>query len=151
MSILDFDPSRSDARDDLDLLVEHIHTVYPIVLYGKMRDPWHRKIQKMLAGYRITPTPLIVDIDQRRDWHTFESVLHRLLDVNELPQLVIRGKVIGSYHHLLDLKDTGTLALTLQDHGGITLIDAVKKKKGIKERERLENERILQPAPIIGD
>ena len=55
LSILDFDPSRSDARDDLDLLIEHIHTVYPIVLYGKMRDPWHREIQKMLAGVPYHP------------------------------------------------------------------------------------------------
>ena len=103
----------------------------------------------MLAEYRITPSPLIVDIDQRRDWHTFEAVLDRLLEVDELPQLVVRGNVIGSYHHLLDLRDKGKLASTLEEQGGITLIDAVRRKKGLKEKERLENERILQPAPIM--
>ncbi|ORX39927.1 hypothetical protein BD324DRAFT_615560 [Kockovaella imperatae] len=145
-TVLDFDPSHENARDDLDLLVEHVNTVYPLVLFGKMRDPWHREIRKILHSYRIYPEPLIVDVDQRRDHHVFVPLLQRLLDTPDLPQVLIRGQVIGSYHEILAMKDSETLVPTLEGYG-LSVRD-LKKRKGVRERERVENERILGPAPI---
>ena len=141
--VLDFDPARADARLDLDLLVEQVNTVYPLVLYGKLRDPWHREVKAMLAEYKITPAPLIVDVDQRRDHDVFVPLLARLLDSEELPQLVLRGRTLGSYHDLLEKRDTGSLGDLLEE-GGLTVRDQ-KAKKGIKERERKEVSSVGSP------
>ena len=45
--VLDFDPARASARDDLDLLVSEINSIYPVVLFGKMRDPYYREIKDL--------------------------------------------------------------------------------------------------------
>jgi hypothetical protein len=148
-AVLDFDPARPNARDDLDLLQTEVNALFPVVLFGKMRDPWHREIKKVLAEYKITPSPLIVDVDQRRDHLLFIPLLSRLLNTTELPQLLVQGKSLGSYHDILEMKDKGTFRKTLEASGAVTVRDAKKKKKGIKEAQRMENERILGPKPIV--
>lgn len=134
--ILDFDPSRPEAQHNLDLLVEQVNAVYPLVLYGRLRDPWNREVKKMLGQYKITPAPLIVDVDRRRDHEIFIPLLARLLGSDELPQLVLRGKSLGSYHDLLDMRDSGDLS-GLLENGGLVVRDR-KHKKGTKEQERHE-------------
>lgn len=114
-----------------------------------MRDPWHREVQKILAEFKITPAPLVVDVDQRRDHLLFLPVLARLLKTEELPQMLLLGESLGSYHDIIALKESGRLRETLESSGHVSIRDAKKKKKGVKERERLENERILGPEPVI--
>ncbi|WVF72210.1 hypothetical protein IAT40_007022 [Kwoniella sp. CBS 6097] len=147
--VLDFDPAHPNARDDLELLQNEINTIYPIVLIGKMRDPWHREIKRMLADYRIIPAPLIIDVDQRRDHSIMIPLLARLLGTSELPQLLLQGKSLGSYHDILDLRDQGVLKETFEGSGAVSMRQLKKKNKGLKEKERIENERILGPAPIV--
>jgi hypothetical protein len=148
-AVLDFDPARPNAREDLELLQAEVNALFPIVLMGKMRDPWHREIKKMLADYKITPSPLIIDVDQRRDHLLFIPLISRLLGTTELPQLLLQGKSVGSYHEVLEMRDKGTFRETLESSGAVTVRDAKKKKKGVKEEQRVENERILGPNPII--
>ena len=124
--------------------------MYPVVLMGKMRDPWLREVKKMLAEYVITPTPLIIDVDQRPDHLTFIPLMARLLGSSELPQLLLQGVALGSYHEVLDMRDAGKFRSTLEASGAVSVrLRDAKKKKGVKERERIENERILGPAPIV--
>lgn len=147
-AILDFDPTHPHARDDLDLLKEEIHTLYPLILFGKMRDPWHREVKKMLAEYKIIPAPLIIEVDQRRDNSVLSATLARLLGTNELPLLTLFGKNMGSYHDVLGLRDAGELKSVLEA-GGLSVKPAKKNKKTVKEKQREENERILGPRPIV--
>ena len=148
-AILDFDPSRDDATEDFEFVKTETNTVYPIVLFGKMRDPFHREIQKVLAEYKITPSPLIVDVDQRRDHLLFIPLLARLFGDSELPQLALAGESLGTYHDVLAMRDSGKLRTTLEASGLVSIRDIKKKKKGAKERERLDNERVLAPKPIV--
>ena len=147
--ILDFDPTTENAKQDMQLLQDEINSLYPIVLFGRMRDPWHREVRGMLAEYKITPAPLLVDVDQRRDHHAFAGILARIFGTKELPLLVLNGVALGSYHDVLALREAGTLKSRLEANGGVSVRVAKKKKKGVKERERKENERILGPKPII--
>ncbi len=78
-------------------LEREIWGMFPIVLVGKMRDPWHREIKKMLAGYRISPPPMIIEVDQRSDATHLVPLLARLLESDELPQVIVGGRTIGSY------------------------------------------------------
>ncbi len=71
--------------------------MFPIVLVGKMRDPWHREIKKLLASYKISPPPMIIEVDQRSDVEHLVPLLARLLDSDELPHVLVGGKTIGSY------------------------------------------------------
>lgn len=146
--ILDFDPTHPNARDDLDLLKDEIHTLYPLILFGKMRDPWHREVKKMLAEYKIVPAPLVIELDQRPDSGVFAPLLARLLGTNELPQLTLFGKSLGSYHDVLNLREKGKLKSTLEA-GGLSVKAAKKNKKRVRETEREENERVLGPRPIV--
>ena len=135
--VLDFDPTRAGAREDLDLLINEINTIYPLVLLGKMRDPWHREMKQILSEFKITPAPLVIDIDQRRDHRVFIPLLARVLGNYELPQLLLHGKPLGSYHELVELKEKGKFASILED-GNVLVQNVKKKKKGVKERERIE-------------
>jgi hypothetical protein len=114
-----------------------------------MRDPFHREIQKVLAEYKITPSPLIVDVDQRRDHLLFIPLLARLFGNSDLPQLTLAGDLVGSYHDVLEMKDAGTLRTKLEASGLVRIREIKKVKKGARERERLDNERVLAPKPII--
>ncbi|WWC89983.1 uncharacterized protein L201_004913 [Kwoniella dendrophila CBS 6074] len=150
--VLDFDPTHSNAKEDLILLQQEINTMYPIILIGKMRDPYHREIKRILSEYKITPSPLIIDVDQRRDSEIIIPLFSRLLDLgdkDELPQLVLQGKSLGSYHDILNLRDQGKLIEMFEENEHISISQLKKKKKGLKEKERIENERILKPAPIV--
>ncbi|WRT67191.1 uncharacterized protein IL334_004157 [Kwoniella shivajii] len=147
--VLDFDPTHPNAKEDLALLQNDINAMYPIILIGKMRDPWHREVKRMLAEYKITPAPLVIDVDQRKDHSTITPLLARLLDTQELPQLVLHGKSLGSYHDVLNLRDEGILREKLEESGSITVKDLKRKKKGSREKERIELERVLKPAPIV--
>ncbi|WWD10087.1 hypothetical protein V865_008220 [Kwoniella europaea PYCC6329] len=153
-TVLDFDPTHPNAREDLLLLQNDINTMYPLVLIGKMRDPYHREIKRILSEYKISPSPLMIDVDQRRDHQVIIPLFTRLLGIEsekDLPQLVLQGKTLGSYHAILDLRDKGELKEVIEKSGSIQIreVGGKKKRKGLKEKERIENERILKPAPIV--
>lgn len=47
------------------------------------------------------------------------------------------------------MRDSGKLRTVLEASGLVSIRDIKKKKKGARERERLDNERVLAPKPII--
>ena len=131
-----------------------------------MRDPWHLEIQKILTEIRITPSPLIIDVDQRQDHLLIIPLLTRLLcgvsdeekrELTELggschvefPQLTLAGESLGSYHDILALQNSGKFRSTLEASGLISIRDIKKVRKDAKERERIYNERVLAPKPIF--
>ncbi|WVQ86239.1 hypothetical protein IAT38_008407 [Cryptococcus sp. DSM 104549] len=148
--ILEFDPSTPNAPKDIDILQWEVNTLYPVVLFGRMRDPYHREIKKILASLNMAPAPLVIDVDQREDSHVFIPVLERLLGSSKLPQLLLQGEVVGDYHEVMDMVAAGKLKDKLVGSGAVTARDqkAKVKKRGLKERERQENERVLRPRPI---
>ncbi|UOH81406.1 hypothetical protein LQV05_004075 [Cryptococcus neoformans] len=148
--ILDFDPLHPNARDDLHLLQTEINALYPLVLFGRMRDPHHREIKRLLSEVKITPAPLIVEVDQRKDRNVFIPTVARLLG-DELPVITLQGKRLGGYKEIMAMHETGTLNDRLQKGGAVLVREIKKKMKGIKEQERIENERVLGPAPVVGD
>ena len=107
-----------------------------MIIFGRLRDPRHFEIKKILAHLRITPTPLVVDVDQRRDHEVFIPVLARLLGTPELPQVLLQGEKLMSHTDILAADDDDTLIGTLQD-AGLT-VSRKRKIKGAKEWERLE-------------
>ncbi|WVQ71734.1 hypothetical protein IAR50_001275 [Cryptococcus sp. DSM 104548] len=145
--ILDFDPSSPRARSDLALVQSEVNTLYPVVLFGKMRDPKHRALKHVLAGVKMSPPPLVVEVDQRRDQGVFIPTLARLLGNDELPQITLQGKPLGSYEQVMEMHEQGKLFEALEG-GGVEVRELKKKSRGQKERERLENERILGPGPV---
>lgn len=148
--ILDFDPLHPNARDDLHLLQTEINALYPLVLFGRMRDPHHREIKRLLSEVKITPAPLIVEVDQRKDRNVFIPTVARLLG-DELPVITLQGKRLGGYKEIMAMHEAGTLNDRLQKGGAVLVREIKKKVKGIKEQERIENERVLGPAPVVGD
>ncbi|KIR59947.1 glutathione transferase [Cryptococcus bacillisporus CA1873] len=148
--ILDFDPSHPNARDDLLLLQAEINALYPLVLYGRMRDPRYREIKRLLSEVKITPAPLVIEVDQRKDHKVFIPTVARLLG-DELPVITLQGKKLGGYKEIMAMHEAGTLKDRLQKDGAVLVRELKKKKKGVKEQERIENERVLGPAPVVDD
>lgn len=147
MSVLvGFDPSAAGAADDLEFLKEEVITQHPLVLFGRMRDPWHHEVVSVLDQWKITPSPLIVEVDQRRDAATFEPVLERLFGTDELPQLVLAGQTIGGAQEVLGM-ETDDLKDKLEKSGLMTVAEKKKKKNDLAaQRER--QHRLLHPDPI---
>jgi hypothetical protein len=102
----------------------------------------------MLADYKIIPAPLIIELDQRKDNAVLTPILARLLGTNELPLLTLFGKTLGSYHDVLEMREKGEFKSILES-GGLSVRDAKKNKKRIKEMQREELERVLGPKPIV--
>lgn len=76
-------------------------STYPVILFGAMRDPYHREILKIMSGFVISPPPLIIELDQRSDMDTLIPLLTRLLSTDKLPQLVLGGKAGGTYKDII--------------------------------------------------
>jgi hypothetical protein len=96
--VLDFDYTRpATARDDLAALVYDTFHMYPVVLFGQMRDPYYREMRKLFSSYVVHPPPLVIEVDQRSDEAIIVGLLKRLLGVEELPVLMLNGKSAGSW------------------------------------------------------
>ncbi|ODO10777.1 hypothetical protein I350_01375 [Cryptococcus amylolentus CBS 6273] len=146
--VLDFDPASPRARADLELVQSEINTLYPLVLFGKMRDPRYRKLKSLLSQVKISPPPLVIEVDQRRDQTVFIPTIARLLGTDDLPQITLQGKSLGSYEELVEMHTAGTLFSQIEATGAVEVKQLKKKSRGERERERLENERVLGPAPV---
>ncbi|ODN83202.1 hypothetical protein L202_01389 [Cryptococcus amylolentus CBS 6039] len=146
--VLDFDPASPRARADLELVQSEINTLYPLVLFGKMRDPRYRKLKSLLSQVKISPPPLVIEVDQRRDQTVFIPTIARLLGTDDLPQITLQGKSLGSYEELVEMHTAGTLFSQIEATGAVEVKQLKKKSRGEREKERLENERVLGPAPV---
>lgn len=147
--ILDFDHTRPAARSDMRQLELDMMGLFPVILFGKMRDPQHREIMKMLSQYKIDPPPLVVEVDQRADADYLIPTLARLLGTKQLPQVVLNGHAAGGYKAIqaaFDGKDFKELIAT--SGAEVTEKKTKKKAKYAKMAERAENERVLGPRPI---
>ncbi|ODN98493.1 hypothetical protein L198_03738 [Cryptococcus wingfieldii CBS 7118] len=146
--VLDFDPASPRARADLELVQSEINALYPLVLFGKMRDPRYRELKSLLSQVKISPPPLVIEVDQRRDQTVFIPTIARLLGTDDLPQITLQGKPLGSYEELVEMHTAGTLFSHFEATGAVEVKELKKKSRGERERERLENERVLGPAPV---
>ncbi|KLT38632.1 hypothetical protein CC85DRAFT_289348 [Cutaneotrichosporon oleaginosum] len=141
--LVGFDPAAPDAANDLEFLKDEVIAQYPLVLFGRMRDPWHQELVRALDQWTIVPAPLIVEVDERGDMATFEPVLERLLGSAE-PQLVLAGTSLGSAQDLLG-GDIEELRGKLVDSKLVSVSPAKKKKKHAAQVEKERNHRVLRP------
>lgn len=97
----------------------------------------------------LLPGPAIIQVEYRRmshcnlasldalahvhilaDEEVLKPLLHRLTGTDELPLLLIGGKVIGSAQEVRYMHSKGDLARAITKAGAI--VDGAKKKKGRK-------------------
>ncbi|KAJ9104742.1 hypothetical protein QFC19_003883 [Naganishia cerealis] len=176
--VLDFDYTRSTAADDLEALVHDTYTMYPVVLFGQMRDPYYREMRKLFSAYVVTPPPLVIEVDQRADEQVLVGLLKRLLGIKELPVLMLNGVSAGPWSKIQEyvvrawrfslspspqyLTNNALPRLSrVADNGNFMKLIATqstakihekklkKRPKGVKDAERAENERILAPKPLV--
>lgn len=81
------------------------------------------------------------------DHKTMIPLLARLFDSPTLPQLVVSLESLGSYTEVMQLRDSGDFAAAIAASGA-SIAETTLRKKGSKERQREENERLLKPRPI---
>jgi hypothetical protein len=167
--VLDFDYTRpATARDDLAALVYDTFHMYPVVLFGQMRDPYYREMRKLFSSYVVHPPPLVIEVDQRSDEAIIVGLLKRLLGVEELPVLMLNGKSAGSWAAIQEwvlateredarwpsprTADNGSFMKLISTESSAKIQEKKLKKrpKGVKDAERAEKERILSPKPIMG-
>ncbi|KAG6375500.1 hypothetical protein JVT61DRAFT_3059 [Boletus reticuloceps] len=155
--VLDFDPRSESAKDELDRLVDHIWTRFPVMLFTKARihsflflvfgqlrplfvchtqlhSSDSREVRHILDSMHLNPAPLVVEADQRQDAHVLLPLLARLTHVPGLPVLLVGGKPVGS--DLPDVKSLMAEIRRLHDDGELTrrvfeagaTVQPVKKK-----------------------
>ncbi|KAI5450082.1 hypothetical protein NCC49_003709 [Naganishia albida] len=151
--VLDFDFTRPSARADLSALVADTFAMYPVVLFGQMRDPYYREMRKLFSGYVVHPAPLVVEVDQRADEEIILALLQRLLGIKELPVLMLNGQSAGTWPQIQETADNGNFMKLIATRSSAKIQEKKLKKrpKGVKDAERRENERILKPKPIVED
>jgi glutaredoxin-related protein len=148
--VIDFDYTKeSSARADMEQLVEDVWALFPLIVFGEMREPGHREIIRILSQYVTSPPVLVVEIDQRVDAEYLVPLLGRLIQTDELPQVVVKGRAVGGAKAIAAIQEAGQIKKHFTDLGiDIKPKQMKKKPKYVKDAERREKERILGPAPI---
>jgi hypothetical protein len=133
-------------------LTEDVFSLFPVIMVGRMRDPHHREMLRIMSQYTSNPPPLVIEVDQRRDAETLVPLLARLLDTDEMPQVIVMGEAAGGHKQLGQLQEAGGVKEYFAGLGVEMKDKKMKKKpKYIKDAERREKERILGPKPIMAD
>ncbi|TFK66552.1 hypothetical protein BDN72DRAFT_859836 [Pluteus cervinus] len=128
--ILDFDTTSSRAHDEVQTLVNDVWARNPVFLYAKHFSATSREAKSILSGYNLRPEPTIIDVDVRDDADVLGPLLTRLTHLDDLPVLLIGGKVIGGIEEMRLARASGELKELIQEAGGI--VDGKKPKGGRK-------------------
>ncbi|KIL65888.1 hypothetical protein M378DRAFT_76056 [Amanita muscaria Koide BX008] len=125
--VLDFDTSGPRAEQEVRAMVEDVWTRNPVFLYSQLYSSISRDIKSLLANMNLRPAPTIIDVDVRDDANVLRPLLSRLAGIQELPLLIIGGKVVGNVEHIRALEQSGELRDLITLSGAV--IDGAKRKK----------------------
>lgn len=128
--ILDFDTRGVRAKEEVEAMVDDVWFRNPVFLYSKRFSSVSREIKKILDDLYLKPGPGVIDVDVRDDADILLPILQRLTGQQELPILVIGGKVVGSADEVRALEQSGELQKMITAAG--SRINGAKKKKGRK-------------------
>lgn len=71
----------------------------------------------MLTSLNIVPAPTIIEVDVREDAGVLEPLIERLVNVDELPVLLVGGNFVGDIDNIRTLHESGTLQQMIKDAG----------------------------------
>ncbi|KAJ3514615.1 hypothetical protein NMY22_g14673 [Coprinellus aureogranulatus] len=128
--VLDFDTRSSRATDEVRHMVDDVWSRNPVFVYSKLYSPVSRELKTILANLYLKPAPTIVDVDMRDDADVLKPVLSRLTGSDELPILLIGGKVFSSMDEIREMAKDERLAQLVSEAGA--MVNGAKKKKGKK-------------------
>ncbi|KAI8992962.1 hypothetical protein BD414DRAFT_535548 [Trametes punicea] len=128
--VLDFDTRGPRAEEELQTVVRDVWVRNPVMLYSKVHSSISREVKQLLADMYLLPAPTIVEVDERPDENVLVPLLFRLTSTNELPILLIGGRIVGSPKEIRYLAAKGELQRLIEEAGGV--IDGARKKKAKK-------------------
>ncbi|KAG1771624.1 hypothetical protein EV702DRAFT_1136152 [Suillus placidus] len=126
--VLDFDTRSPRAADEVNRIVQHVWSRYPVMLFTKAHHAHSREIRRMISIMDLQPPPVTIEVDQREDADVLIPLLHRLTSSTDLPLMLIGGKPIGSMATIRELNESDELHKLITNAGAV--IDGSKKKKG---------------------
>jgi glutaredoxin-related protein len=125
--VLDFDTRGFRAKEEVEAMVDDVWFRNPVFLYSKKYSSVSRDIKKILGDFHLKPAATVIDVDVRDDADILLPMLQRLTGQQELPILIIGGKVVGSADEVRDLEKSGELQKMITEAG--SLINGAKRKK----------------------
>lgn len=87
-----------------------------------------REVKSILADLYLKPAPTIVDVDMRDDADVLTPILSRLTGTEELPIVLVGGKMLGSMEEIREMAKDKRLAKAVSEAGAV--VNGAKKKKG---------------------
>lgn len=103
-----------------------------MVVVLKLYSPASRELKALLSVFHLKPKPTIVDVDIRDDAAVLAPLLARTSGVDELPLLIVGGKVIGGIEQAKLLHREGELEKLMRAAGAE--INGARDRKGRKLR-----------------
>lgn len=125
--ILDFDTRGSRAQEEVISFTEDVWARNPVFLYAKHFSAQSREAKRILSTLNLYPAPTIIDVDVREDAEVLKPLLARLTHTDQLPILLIGGKVFGSTDELRTVFEDGSIKQLFEDAGAI--VNGAKKGK----------------------
>jgi hypothetical protein len=80
-----------------------------------------------LNRYRLRPSPTIIDVDLRDDADVLTTSLNRLTSGDDLPVLIVAGKMVGTIEDVRKSEADGTLRRMIVQSGAV--INGARKHK----------------------
>ncbi|KAF6763148.1 hypothetical protein DFP72DRAFT_525266 [Ephemerocybe angulata] len=128
--VLDFDTRSAKAADEMRQLELEVWSRNPVFVYSKLYSPLSRELKTILANLYLSPAPTIIDVDMRDDSDVLKPLLTRLTSVQELPILLVGGKVLGTMEEIKEMAKDGRLETAVSAAGSV--VNGAKKKKSKK-------------------
>jgi len=112
---------------------------YRTVVFSKSYCPYSRKAKEVLAKYRLTPSPFIIEIDRRSDMTHLQSLLQHLTSRRTVPNILFDFTSFGGSDELVLSDSEGGLQRRFED---MELLPGFRRRKGLAKK------RIGQVPPV---
>ncbi|RGB36851.1 thioredoxin-like protein [Rhizophagus diaphanus] len=107
----------SEPQTKVELEIDDLVHDNPVVVFSKSYCPYSRKVKHILSMYHISPSVLIIEVDNRDDADEFKKALIKSTYRSTFPNIFIDGKSIGGSDELATMHSNGRLSEILVDAG----------------------------------
>lgn len=104
-------------RHALRFLEIEASRLYPLVLFGSRDDNQWGQIRDIMSLHNVQPEVALVDVSGRLDREIILRIIARLSGSSQLPQLYIRGHLLGDYDIVKGMVQEDSLVGFLQGSG----------------------------------
>ncbi|KZT71799.1 thioredoxin-like protein [Daedalea quercina L-15889] len=114
---IDLDVYAPDGHRNWDAHLKVLENEYPVVVFSKTYCPYSQRAKALLQTYELDPSPLVVELNTRRDGALVQIILQRLTGRRTVPNVLLYGQSLGGSDDIHALHEQHKLKDVFEDAG----------------------------------